>query len=218
MVQKSPEGNKGFPLETSFTPVLLCFRYYQLATEMTSVLRKHLMANTIALARNTGAIIFTISQESCPLSIKPCVTSWSRWNYTSCIHYVRSIESWKVLHLVNFWRHHNTPLFKLGAGLFSNNSNCVRRCINWIKQHKHTEIDAIYKKQNLYGRCWYYKIENTTLNIFQPLDYIIRECFVLWHKESSCGSNSIGLAETRPTKKLDLFHFFIIPYHLEKSV
>lgn len=69
MVQKFPEGNTGFPLETSFIPVLSCFSYYQLATEMISVLRKHLMANSIALARNTGAIISTFSQESRPLYI-----------------------------------------------------------------------------------------------------------------------------------------------------
>lgn len=69
MVQKSPEGNKGSPLEASFTPVLSLFGYYQVSAEMISVLRKHLVANSLALATYTGAIIFTFSQESCPLYI-----------------------------------------------------------------------------------------------------------------------------------------------------
>lgn len=48
-----------------------------------------------------------------------------------------------------------------------------------------------------------------TLSIFQPLDYIIRKCFVLWYKESSCGSNSTESIETCPTKNLDLFWLFL---------
>lgn len=133
---------------------------------------------------------------------KPYGTSWSSWNYTSHMHYVHRIETWKALHLVD----HKTPLFMLGAGLLSNNSNCGCRCINWIQLHKLTKIVSIYKQTCMAG------VDITvlrTLSIFQPLDYIIRKCFVLWYKKSSCGSNSTESIETCPTKNLDLFWLFL---------
>lgn len=148
MVQKSPEGNKGFPLETSFTPVLSCFSYYQLATEMISVLRKHLMANSIGLAGNTGAIIFTFSQESCPL-------------YTSCVSPLEvdgtipaiftMFIQFKVERSFTLSIFEGIIKFKLGAGLLSNNSKCGCRCTNCIQLHKLTKIVAAYKQTCMAG-------------------------------------------------------------------